>query len=101
MIKERKKDLIDRQDFFEELSTRVNMRDYMGSSLESRTSVTEIPSMLCAFPQSQDYEAEWVWDKEEETRYCSWCRNQALRNAKGGVVFSRFCPACGKRMKGE
>lgn len=101
MIKERKKDLIDRQDFFEELSTRVNMRDYMGSSLESRISATEILSMLYAFPQFQEYEAEWIWDGEEETRHCSWCKNKALRNERGGVVFSRFCPVCGKRMKGE
>lgn len=90
MIKEEKKELIDRREFYQMMIQRMNQQD--GATLNSTLTLREIVEIFRELPTYDELGAEWVYDNIEESHVCSWCRMI-------GNSYARYCSYCGRRMR--
>lgn len=100
MIHEETKDLIYKDELLQELMVRTHLREDLGSGINNRISAAEIIQTIYDFPTVQDYGAIWLRDEKNCTSQCSWCKTSALYNSENEPALSKFCPNCGRRMRG-
>lgn len=97
MIKEEKKDLIDRREFYRNMIQRMSEKDD-GATLNSSLTLGEFMEILFDLPLQDELEAVWILDGS--IWRCSSCKMTALESF-GKSFPSRRCPYCGRRMKME
>ena len=94
MIKEKKRELVDRRKFYYLITQKISENED-SASLNSCLTLREILETFRELPVEEEFHAKWIpiGDKLE----CSWCTMFALE--KNGKPFpSRRCPYCGCRM---
>ena len=97
MIREEKRDLIDRRELYKLMVHKMN-EQYHGATLNSALTLREFIEIFSELPVQNDLDAVWIFD--EGAWKCSWCRMTALESF-GKSFPSRCCPYCGRRMKME
>lgn len=90
MITETKRELIDKQEFYQSILNR--MKQYGDATLNSTLTLREIVEVFDELPLYNEPGAEWVRDNVEESYTCSWC-------SMIGNPYARYCSYCGRRMK--
>lgn len=97
MIKEEKKDLVDRRELYRLMVNRMNEKSN-GATLNSSLTLGEFMEILFELPLQDELDAVWILDGS--IWRCSWCKMSALENF-GKSFLSKRCPYCGRRMKME
>lgn len=97
MIKEEKKDLVDRRELYRLMVNRMNEKS-KGATLNSSLTLGEFMEILFDLPLQDELDAVWILDGS--IWRCSWCKMSALENF-GKSFPSKRCPYCGRRMKME
>lgn len=97
MIKEEKKDLVDRRELYRFMVNRMNEKSN-GATLNSSLTLGEFMEILFDLPLQDELEAVWILDGS--IWRCSFCKMTALESF-GKSFPSRRCPYCGRRMKME
>lgn len=97
MITEKKKDLIDREEFFRLVVQRMNARE-KNATLNASLNFSEFLEIIGQLPTQEELSAVWILDGS--IWRCSWCKMSALESF-GKSFPSRCCPYCGRRMKME
>ena len=97
MIQEEKKDLVDRQEFYQKMAQRMSEKD-CNLTLNSSLTLKEILEIFNKLPVQDELDAVWILDGS--IWRCSWCKMSALENF-GKSFPSKRCPYCGRRMKME
>ena len=90
MIVEEKKDLVNRREFYQAITKRMEQND--GANLNTTLTLREVVEIFEELPVHDELSAEWVYDTIEESHVCSWCRMI-------GNSYARYCSYCGRRMK--
>ena len=90
MITEEKKDLVDRREFYQAVTKRMEQKG--GANLNTALTLREIVEIFKEIPTHDELGAEWVYDTTEESYTCSWCHMI-------GSSYARYCSCCGRRMK--
>ena len=90
MITEEKKDLVDRREFYQAVTKRMEQKG--GSNLNTTLTLREVVEIFKEIPAHDELSAEWVYDASEESYTCSWC-------SMIGNSYARYCSCCGRRMK--
>ena len=97
MIQEEKKDLIDRQEFYQNIAQKMSEKDGK-TTLNSTLNLREILEIFAKLSTQDELSAVWILDGS--IWRCSWCKTSALESY-GNSFPSRHCPYCGRRMKLE
>lgn len=90
MIAEEKKDLVDRREFYQAVTKKMEQKG--GANLNTALTLREVVEIFKEIPAYDELSAEWVYDTFEESHICSWCRMI-------GNSYARYCSSCGRRMK--
>lgn len=90
MIAEEKKDLVDRREFYQVVTKKMEQNG--GANLNTTLTLREIVEIFKEIPTHDELSAEWVYDTTEESHICSWCRMI-------GNSYARYCSYCGRRMR--
>lgn len=90
MITEEKKDLVDRREFYQAVTKRMEQKG--GANLNTALTLREIVEIFKEIPAHNELSAEWVYDTIDESCICSWCRMI-------GNSYARYCSYCGRRMR--
>lgn len=90
MIAEEKKDLVDRREFYQVVTKRMEQNG--GANLNATLTLREVVEIFKELPSYDELSAEWVYDVSEESHICSWCHMI-------GNSYARYCSYCGRRMK--
>ena len=93
MIKEEKKDLVNRRELYRLMVNRMNEKSN-GATLNSSLTLGEFMEILFDLPIQDELGAEWI--KENDEWICSWCRMKSYT-----PFTARYCYSCGRRMKME
>lgn len=97
MIKEEKKDLVNRRELYRLMVNKVNEKND-SATLNSSLTLGEFMEILFDLPLQDELEAVWILDGS--ILRCSFCRMTALEYY-GKSFPSKRCPYCGRRMKME
>lgn len=90
MIAEEKKDLVDRREFYQAVTKKMEQKG--GANLNTTLTLREVVEIFREIPAHDELSAEWVYDTFEESYICSWCRMI-------GNSYARYCSYCGRRMR--
>lgn len=90
MIVETKRELIDKQEFYQSILNQV--KQHGDATLNSTLTLREIVEVFDELPLYNEPSAEWIRDKIEDRYVCSWCHMM-------GNYYDRYCSYCGRRMK--
>lgn len=90
MIAEEKKDLVDRREFYQAVTKRMEQKG--GANLNTTLTLREVVEIFKEIPAHDEPSAEWVYDTTEESHICSWCHMI-------GNSYARYCSYCGRRMR--
>ena len=94
---EKKKDVIDREEFCRLVIQRMNVRG-KNATLNASLNFSEFLEIIGQLPIQEELSAVWILDGS--IWRCSWCKMSALESF-GKSFPSRCCPYCGRRMKME
>lgn len=97
MVKETKRELIDKQEFISYIRKYI-WRVYQVESLDLRLSVTEFFALLHGAPVVEE-NAEWIYQSDKNHWICSWCTMRAFCDDSGAIVRTKYCPCCGRKMR--
>lgn len=90
MIAEEKKDLVDRREFYQAVTKKMEQKG--GANLNTTLTLREVVEIFKEIPAYDELGAEWVYDTFEESHICSWCHMI-------GNSYARYCSFCGRRMR--
>ena len=90
MIAEEKKDLVDRREFYQAVTKRMEQKG--GANLDTTLALREIVEIFKELPAYDELGAEWI--KEDDKWVCTWCRMGSPAS-----YATKYCSCCGRRMK--
>lgn len=97
MITERKKKMVDKEEFCHLVVQKMNARGE-DATLNASLNFLEFLEIIEQLPIQDELGAVWILDGT--IWRCSWCKMSALESF-GKSFPSRCCPYCGRRMKME
>ena len=90
MIAEEKKDLVDRREFYQAVTKRMEQKG--GANLDTTLTLREVVEIFKELPAYDELSAEWT--KESDKWVCTWCRMGSQT-----PYATKYCPCCGRRMR--
>jgi iron only hydrogenase large subunit-like protein len=90
MIAEEKKDLVDRREFYQAVTKKMEQKG--GANLDTTLTLREIVEIFKELPAHDELSAEWI--KESDKWVCTWCSM-----GSHAPYTTKYCPCCGRRMK--